>query len=309
MLQNTPNLTFAICTHNRPKALSNLLNSQSELSIKTMKFLIIDNGSNKENRIENIRIASLYSNTKIKFLNKPGLSLARNYAAYLTKTQYLYFLDDDLIIPKLFWNQIFDLCIQRKYKIFGGPVYPIYDTGKPNWYLESWNIRDYSDKTFQNKRFTGCNFGAETDLFLLNEFKTSQGMKGKKVIIGEDRTMVDTIISMIEPEESLYDPNLLVFEPVEKNKISILYRIRREYAIGRYKKNTSTGKPNALKYLRGSRTKINLRIFKIWIDLKQDTVMNIYRSINPGRRKKYRMLYYIFVISRIIGQIKRAIAR
>lgn len=99
-LTEFPSLTVAICTKDRPENLARCLQSLLNLQIVASKLeiLVIDNAPSDERTQE--LVASLPG---IRYVReqKPGLDFARNCALHSATGKLLAFLDDDVIVDRL----------------------------------------------------------------------------------------------------------------------------------------------------------------------------------------------------------------
>lgn len=99
-----PPLTVAICTKDRPvslaRCLQSLLNLQLNLQTSAFKLeiLVVDNAPSDERTQE--LVASLPGIRYVREL-KPGLDFARNCALHSATGELLAFLDDDVIVDRL----------------------------------------------------------------------------------------------------------------------------------------------------------------------------------------------------------------
>lgn len=102
---DTPTLTVAICTKDRPDNVSRLLSSLVSLQIsdstRLFEVLVVDNAPT-DNRTE--EMVCMYPSVQYIKEPKPGLNFARNCALFHSRTEWLAFLDDDVIVDQ-HWYQ------------------------------------------------------------------------------------------------------------------------------------------------------------------------------------------------------------
>ena len=97
-------VSIIVPVYNGEKYIKNCIESLINQEYKNIEILIIDNGS-----IDNTKkIISSFSDVRIKkfFLNKKGVSIARNYGIERASGEYMYFVDADDYIEK---NLVIDL--------------------------------------------------------------------------------------------------------------------------------------------------------------------------------------------------------
>ncbi|PKB17461.1 glycosyltransferase [Flavobacterium sp. 5] len=85
-------VTVIITTYNRREYLENAIQSVVNQSYTNIEIVVIDDGSD-DNYAE--AICNKYSNCTYFYKENEGLSSARNYGIYLSKGEYIAFLDDD----------------------------------------------------------------------------------------------------------------------------------------------------------------------------------------------------------------------
>ena len=228
--------TYIICTRNRPEILSVLLEKLSQnTSTVTIRYeiLVIDSGSKPQAKSRNREISEFY-NCEYFYSEVPGLSIARNKGLEIARSDYVYFLDDDILVEPNHAQHVSRVINTMRPDLFGGPVQTLFPDSTPKWYDKKWNDRKFKDKSgFGASRLSGGNFGGRADVFqLLGGFNIKLGMSGSKVLVGEERDLIERYLAKKDSSRIYYELNLLVWEPLPKNKTKFLYRLRREFAIG-----------------------------------------------------------------------------
>jgi glycosyltransferase involved in cell wall biosynthesis len=198
------------------------------------ELLVVDSNSSTENRTKNQSIAQLFG-AKYIYESTQGLSRARNKGIEFCRTDYLYFLDDDVVILNNHPMILLRLLRHRNVDLIGGPVETVFPETIPDWYDKKWNVREHQTKSgFGTRRLSGGNFGGKTAIFRrLGGFNEQLGMRGQKVLVGEERDFVERYLNYTEKPKVYYSLDLKVYEPIPINKMRLSYRIRREFAVGR----------------------------------------------------------------------------
>ena len=241
MVPNNRHVTFYICSSNRfescHKIVSQLVYQSIKFNLQSfIKIVILENGSSS-GISGKYRMLSKLSPKQIVVLNLKfsGLSYARNVALDIHKDKsYCYFLDDDVSLAKSdFLLQMHKLLSNSQPDIFGGPVNFVLKSKPASWFREEWISRVYDSEVSKEIRFSGGNFGISPSV-IESQFKFDEnlGMKGRKVRIGEEKDFIE-LLRIFRPNLStLYSPDLSVLEVFDKRKLSLIYRIRREFAVG-----------------------------------------------------------------------------
>ncbi len=228
--------TYIICTRNRPELLSGLLEklSQNTSTVENrFEILVIDSGSKPQAKSRNREISDFY-NCEYFYSEVPGLSIARNKGIEIARSDYVYFLDDDVLVEPDHAQQVSEVIYTMSPDLFGGPVKTLFPDSTPEWYDKTWNERKFKDKSgYGASRLSGGNFGGRVEVFkLLGGFDIKLGMSGSKVLVGEERDLIERYLAIKDSSRIYYALNLLVWEPLPKSKTKFLYRLRREFAIG-----------------------------------------------------------------------------
>ena len=136
-MNETPEISVAVCTYNRadvlPKCLESLANQSANKEL--FEVLIIDNNSTDETKKLAEDFCKEHRNFSYIFEEKQGLSQARNRAIDEAKGTYLAYIDDDAIADREWVKSIFDCFNQTNADVLGGPVKSFIDTEKiPRFY-------------------------------------------------------------------------------------------------------------------------------------------------------------------------------
>jgi glycosyltransferase involved in cell wall biosynthesis len=312
-------VTVVFCTHNRSHHLETLFEYEKTTKIinelaQQLKILVIVNGSNQDHENNYRRISKKLTNFELIIEEKSGLSNARNLAIEMTDTKYIYFLDDDLIIPEVFWKNLIHLISDQEFILIGGPVKGLVQNDIPNWYQTAWNDRNYAEDVFEQRRYSGGNFGGLSEYFRKYNFDVKKGMNANKISIGEERDFIEQLLHHYPNNRRLYSPMLSVFEPILIKKGNFSYRLRREFANG----YNTKWHPNEISV--SIIKQLCFRIYRLFmrlISFYKKSIMRLisfykkpinyflksYYQINIERRKNHKTVYFILTLSRILGKI------
>ncbi len=226
-------LSVIICTYNRKKYLKYALESLV-LQTQTQEYfevLIIDNNS-RDNTKEIFEQFKNKLPLKYFLEKKQGLSYARNRGIKEAKCDFIAFLDDDAKANKDWVKQALKVIKKSSPDIFGGPIYPYYESKKPKWFKDSYEIRENGKESRYLKKgeyISGSNIFFKKNVFQkIGFFNPEYGMKCDKVGLGEE-----TELQMIANKKGIkrfYEPSLFVYHLTPKYKMRVIYFVERSFA-------------------------------------------------------------------------------
>lgn len=230
------NVTICIATCNRPKMLSNLLESLSRQTILNIKNFNIEIAV-VDNDISASALPVINNWKKIKKLpivyeieyNK-GIAFVRNHLVRLgKKSDFIAFIDDDEVAYEHWLEELFR--VQKKYDadIIAGPVYTILPNHPPSWIIKGnfFERPNYSDG--ENIQFAGTGniLFRKTILEKIDgPFDESLGLQG-----GED-TILLAKLRMLLGIKIFWAKSAITEEYVTQNRLNPLWIIRRNYRAG-----------------------------------------------------------------------------
>lgn len=139
-MQSKPHITIAICTYNRAGYLKDTLKDLAAQTARRDNFevLVVNNNSNDETSVICDRFTQ--SNPEIRFREvlewNQGLSFARNRAVREAKGETIFFIDDDVYLPKDYVEKAVKYSLERPNTLSaGGRIWVSFDDekGQPNW--------------------------------------------------------------------------------------------------------------------------------------------------------------------------------
>ena len=117
--------------------------------------------------------------------------------------------------------------------IFGGPAYPIFPSGKPEWYKDEYGVRgDMGETGFINKGFIiGTNIFFRRELLIhYDGFDPELGMKGDNIGYHEETKIINRAFK--ENKKVFYSKELAVRDYIPDYKKSIAFFIYARYKSG-----------------------------------------------------------------------------
>lgn len=189
-------LSITICTYNRIEYLKKCLKSildQTQGS-EIIEINIIDNNSTDTTKDYVIELQKKFPEVNYFVEKRQGISFARNLSFEVCKGMFLAFVDDDAVINKNWLEALLnELKNQNEDIIYGGPIYPNFESIPEDWIDKDYFIRKFKDTdgflgTIKSKEgFSGGNMCIAKNLFLKSEkFNTEIGMTGGNLGLGEE---------------------------------------------------------------------------------------------------------------------------
>ncbi len=228
-------LSIIICTYNRSRLLKKCLDSLSIQLNGGVEVIVVDNNSNDDT----VNVFNEFSKTSINYRyileTKIGLSHARNRGIIESKSEWILYLDDDVIaLPTLVQRALY-LVERGDFDCVGGKHYETTETLRPPWYLLG-NL----DNSDHETTVESCNFGIPIGCVVLYRkiclervgmFKINLGMKGNKIGYGEETEL------QLRLKKNGYnigfDPLLEVFHIIREDKLKLLWHLKSAFALGR----------------------------------------------------------------------------
>ena len=235
-----PPIAAVVCTRNRADLLSSCLDSlrQQSLSRDLYEVIVVDNGSTDETP----KVAARFRDQGFRYIfeKRLGLSHARNRGLEETGSPYVCYIDDDARADSEWLERILDrfTALNPKPVSVGGKILPWYRTRKPKWFKDEYETRTRGERArYFNAidcRFSGSNMAWQTSVLkALGGFNPRLGMRGSKVVLGEERHVYHKLASILPAETAtFYDPSIVVRHLVRRKNMSIGYRLRRQFAVG-----------------------------------------------------------------------------
>lgn len=317
---------IVVCTNedikNLEKNLKNLQGMISNLKLSNFFRLFVILNKHKLSDYEYRYLECDMGEIKILHCPNVGLSFARNHAIFNINSAYIWFIDDEIIIPKkaliTLKNKLENN--SNRFLILGGPVLPIFsDLHIPKWFNTSLETRDYSKRNIKNVSFSGGNQCVNRDLALgLSGYNENLGMRGNRIKLGEDRDFFERAKFYFGEDHYkryFYSQKLTVFNLIEPRKLKFSYRLKREIANGELRnlirhdikrRSRLIGDDSKSKSLFFSLAKI---ILKPFFKLRTGFMLKYPNSSNRLQVLATMILYIFFLSSSLYHFIKLSFVR
>jgi len=226
-------LSITICTYNRIEYLKKCLKSildQTQGS-EIIEINIIDNNSTDTTKDYVFELQKKFPEVNYFVEKRQGISFARNLSFEVCKGTFLAFVDDDAVINKNWLKALLnELKKQKENIIYGGPIYPNFESDPENWIDKDYFIRKFKDTdgflgVIKSKEgFSGGNMCIAKNLFKKSEkFNTKIGMTGGNLGLGEEPDFFYKLI-MKNKDVKLYNISEMSISHSEAS-----YKLKKEY--------------------------------------------------------------------------------
>jgi glucosyl-dolichyl phosphate glucuronosyltransferase len=222
-------ITAAICTHDRYDTLGDAIGSLcgQTLSRDAFQILVVDNSSDSEQAHEFATRYREVENLRFVYIDRPGLSQARNVAIQQCATQYLAYVDDDAVAESDWLASIarFFETASTEVAAVGGPVAPIWEVPRPSWlddnllgYVGVINLGD-KEKEVGSASLIGTNVAYRREaLVAAGGFRTDLGRRGQLLISNEEIELHDRLLAA--GQRLVYCPDIRVQHRVAKHRLT-----------------------------------------------------------------------------------------
>lgn len=207
-MESTPQITIAICTYNRSSYLRDTLH---DLVVQTadpglFEILVIDNNSSDGTGAVCERFRSANPGFLFRMVREgnQGLSHARNRAVAESNTDTLFFLDDDVSLPKEYVQTALQLSRSRHLTLAaGGRIEVSFDgyNSAPDWIpnplMPMFGLHNLGERSraYPSSNFPrGGNMMIRKSLFeVFGGFDTALGRKGTLLLGSEEKAYFQRI--------------------------------------------------------------------------------------------------------------------
>ena len=132
------------------------------------EVLVIDNASTDDTKEVTEQYIDNERNVSVRYIHEPkvGLSNARNRAIDEAEAPWILYLDDDAKAKEDLVELYIDRINSREFTVLGGPDYPWYQFGKPDWFKDRY-LPGVKTKRFEylpkGEYVIGCNMLLKRD--------------------------------------------------------------------------------------------------------------------------------------------------
>jgi len=237
-------VSIVICTYNRALLLDKLLQSLVHQEFEgEHEIIIVDNNSTDETKVvaeKWMPLAGPKCPIQYMFVAKQGLSYAKNVGVDAADGDVVAFIDDDAIAEKKWLQRIIDNFADPETVSLGGKVIPAWSEPPPDWLLtpELWPAIGGSNYGEVHRIMTGkmCPLGGNMAIRrswcqAIGGFNPQFGKVGRNMVSFEEVEFADRLRR--RGGKMVYDPQMIIYHYVPKERMTKDYVARRRYWDGR----------------------------------------------------------------------------
>lgn len=234
--------SVVICSYNR---IEHVLPSVESVLAQTLpsgeyEVVVVDNCSTDGTAEAVQALAADHPEVRYLYEGRLGLATARNTGWQAARGTYVAFLDDDARAGTDWLETARDLIERNPENLccVGGPIHPFYTSPKPDWWLDSYEIRTRGDVQRHLNRgeaFSGSNMIWRREILeTYGGFESTAGMKGAELGMGEETALFRRVWDGEPNPVFLYEPDLRVYHWVPAEKMTMRYILKRATANGQF---------------------------------------------------------------------------
>lgn len=269
----SPVISVVVCTHNRAALLGAVLDSLCRQAIDPTwyEIIVVDNGSSDDTAQIVSKFSLAHPNIRYCFEATLGHSTARNRGWQESASEYVAYIDDDAIAPENWLSTAMVLIQRDRPGVLGGPYFAYYRTAKPPWFKDEYASSRMGESVRplgHNEYLSATNIFVRRDLLeRIGGFDRAYGGIGTKLGYAEETELQQRLRKTLPAETIRYEPGLYVFHLVKPAWMSIRWRMRSFFIMGRYHyrflaterlKNANLWQVSAMAFLRISEVLLQL---------------------------------------------------
>lgn len=241
MAPTVPALSVVICTYNRAELLRQALESIGRQSHPRHGYevIVVDNNSTDHTRSVAESFAREQPNLRYLLEREQGLSRARNLGWQQARGEYVAYMDDDSRAPPDWLDRARDVIDRHAPSVFGGNVFPWFDSEKPAWYRNGYDTHVQQEHAgpldpAPSKHLPGMNIVFKRSLLQeVGGFSANLGMHGTRIGYAEETAVVNHVRYGMPGHLVHYEPNFSLEHYVRPEKMRVSWRMASCFASGR----------------------------------------------------------------------------
>ncbi|MGV8849955.1 MAG: glycosyltransferase family 2 protein [Propionibacteriaceae bacterium] len=233
--------SVVICSYNRIEhVLPSVESVLAQTASDDYEVIVVDNCSTDGTAEAVEALAAEHPNLHYLYEGRLGLATARNTGWQAARGTYVAFLDDDARAETTWLETARELIEGNRENLccVGGPIHPFYTSPKPEWWLDTYEIRTRGDVQRHlrpGEAFSGSNMIWRRDILATyGGFEPTAGMKGNQLGMGEETALFRRVWDGEQSPVLLYSPDLRVYHWVPPEKMTMRYILKRAAANGQF---------------------------------------------------------------------------
>jgi glucosyl-dolichyl phosphate glucuronosyltransferase len=261
-------ISAVVCTFNRCRRLLNAVESlvRQTLDPGQYEILIVDNGSVDGTVAAVETLKKEHAQNNIRYVQEPklGLANARNRGWREAHGQYIAYLDDDAVADRHYLETALQLLgtVAPTPACVGGPILPLYETPKPQWFKDDYEARSWGDRArplTQGESFSGSNMVWDRSLLVaLGGFDDRFGISGNFLSVGEETLLFKRLWDERANPMVYYSPRLCVRHLVAGYKMTVRYQAKRTFVAGQVISLANDGGVTTVRWQRAMKNAVAL---------------------------------------------------
>lgn len=213
---------------------------QQTLDKNLYEIVVVDNGSSDDTAEVLRQFQGDHQALNIALVREDqlGLGHARNTGIRHARGVRVAFMDDDAQANRD-WLETALRCFEETRPApmgIGGKILPIYDSPRPKWFKDQWEIRSWGEHSRflrKGESFSGSNMIFKKEILeTYGGFDVRVGVKGPYLSVGEETGLFHRIWREKDDACFYYSPQLVVYHAVPGYKMTIPYSLKRAFITG-----------------------------------------------------------------------------
>ena len=242
-MKQTPTITIAICTYNRADYLADTLRDlATQNRPELFTILVVDNNSDDDTEAICSRFRDEHPGIRFNYVKEQqqGLSYARNRAMQESMTDWVLFIDDDVIVPPHFAGVAAAFVSEQDEPCCaGGRIFVKFDDAEPDWIpsalMPMFGHHDLGDR---RREYPATNFPRGGNMLIhksvmddAGEFDPQLGRSGSGLAGSEEKAFFEK--ARRHGVTLWYLPDLNLWHRISKKRLEHSYLKKQSIGIGR----------------------------------------------------------------------------
>lgn len=237
---DNPTLSLVLITHRRERLFRQALQTLIDQDAPKDRYevIVVDNDIKPNPEVKGItEEASAFIHVRYIYESQLGVSHARNAGCKASIADYFGLFDDDAKAPRDYVSRLLDILSAKHPDICGGPIHPFYETARPAWFKDEYEIREWDSNARwlnSNEYLSGANIVFRQGLLDKSGwFDPSLSKRGQKVWYGGESSVQINAWKIYKELRVWYDPELIIYHLTPPEKMNLGFRLKHCFNMGR----------------------------------------------------------------------------